>query len=245
LIEGFAGGGIILPLSGVCLGFVFGHVGPRDAELQMGTFLASRPISNVAYGNAILKTMAKSVVISWFIWLAALAGLFGIVYMTGNSPMSYLPSQFFWWYLPGSLLSYWAASAAVCTVSLAGRPQLIMKFMCVVPFVLIGLVSFSLFALTPNARIWYTNGLVVLTAISLFCISIVLFVVAHQRGLVGVKSLVACLVVWAILSTVVGYEWQRANAFPITSYLMALGLVPFVTVPVASVPLALSWNRHR
>src|SRR5262249_39593771 len=104
LFEGFLAGGAILALGCFLGGFLFGNVGPNDADPQMGHFLGTRPITSVEFSRIILKAMAKSVLFAWVIWIVAFGLLYAILLALRVNFRAVLPEQVGWWYFPATLL---------------------------------------------------------------------------------------------------------------------------------------------
>ncbi|MGH7138000.1 MAG: hypothetical protein ACREHD_19800, partial [Pirellulales bacterium] len=103
LLHGLLVGGGLLLVAALLGGILTGNCGPDDANYEMGSFLATRPITTIDMARTILKTALKSVLMAWLIWAAAFLAVYLIVWATQNHRPA-LPRELGWWYFPATLI---------------------------------------------------------------------------------------------------------------------------------------------
>ena len=75
LYEGLVAAGGLISFVGLLTGFLLGQVGSRDTDLQIGQFLATRPVTSTEMARTILKCEATGLIIAWTIWAASFLAL--------------------------------------------------------------------------------------------------------------------------------------------------------------------------
>ncbi|MEK6257996.1 MAG: hypothetical protein AABP62_05185 [Planctomycetota bacterium] len=245
LVEGFLVGGGLLSTLGLAVGLIVGNAGPSDSNLEMGHFLGTRPMTSADMSRTILKTAALSVLIAWATWAAAFLILFGILLATQTMPQPFLPSGVQWWYFPATLLGSWTVLALVTSLGLAGRMTWIGFLFFGLFGLIIALCLFSKFALSHAAQSQLFYGLMAAGGIAFVLGTVWAYAAALRRSLVGGPVVCAAASVWIALSAVVMLEWVRhpVEQFPV--YLFTIGLMAAAVAPLATAPLALTWNRNR
>jgi hypothetical protein len=80
---------------------------------------------------------------------------------------------------------------------------------------------------------------------SLVIASVWVFVAARRRKLIQGPTVWAAAIVWITTTAGMALKWPE-NGWPLWGgYLLIAAAAALVVAPVAAVPLALSWNRHR
>lgn len=243
LIDGFVFGGSILAGVGLMCGFFVGASGREDFEL--GQFLATRPMTNTVITNAILKMATRSVMVGWGIWAAAFA-LAWVILIPANPGVQWgLPATVRWWYFPATLCGTWAAMNLIASLVLTGRRHLFAILYGGLIIIWVGWAFFSNVFLSQPARELLAQAMMVLGGALCVIGSAWCFLIAGRRALIGWGTLAIAISLWALLSIVTLLEWGRHPTEPLSVYLLVVGLLALAVAPVATAPLAYSWNRTR
>jgi len=245
LFEGFIAGGALLALACSLGGFILGNVGRSDGDIQIGQFLATRPITSAQMAGTILKTAAKSVFLGWAIWALAFLVLYGILLALRINLRTPLPAPLGWWLLPVALLGAWTAAGILAPIALAGRQSLAawLVFGSVVLFV--GLLLFSKNVLSPQAQDYFAEGLAVFWGIAFVLWTIWAFAAARRRLLVGRPTVYVAAGVWSSLCILAAILWAPNSVERLTVYVCVAGILALAVAPLATAALALAWNRTR
>jgi hypothetical protein len=245
LYEGFVAGGALFSLAAFLNGFVLGNVGRSDGDLQIGHFLATRPITTTQMAHSILKCAAKGLLVAWAIWAGSLLALDAILLALRVTFPLTLPAPLGWWYLPATLVGAWAAVGILAPVALAGRQKLAMSMIFGFGALLVGLLLFSKFALSREGQEQFLDGAVVACGIVLVVGTVAAFFAAHRRSLIGAPTLLIAASVWGLLCALVAIERLSHPGERLSVYLCAAGILALAVSPLATAPLALAWNRNR
>jgi hypothetical protein len=245
------GCGWLLPLGGLIAGFIFGRCS-RAADNRMGSFQASRPVTNTVLANAVLKSMVRSVLVTFGIWLAILATTLILAWLSlGMEESARRLANFGQWKeLTIASLSFpaaaWIASSAACCVCLTGRPLFIVGTFGGTLGTFIGTMMAMQVCLTPEQRVAFTNFLLYGMALAFAGGTIFAYIMARSKRLVSALEPWIALAVWGVLALV--------QLFPVRHYLdmqngamhaFFVGLFALAVAPFAAAPLAIGWNRHR
>jgi hypothetical protein len=245
LFIAFLLGGGMLWLLGFIGGILFGNAGPRDDKYEMGHFLATRPISNSDLSQAILRTAAKSIVTTWLIWAASFLIVSGLIWLFGAGSKLTIPPEFNWLYFAGTLFGPWIVAGIFMSLGLMGRPKIIVLLACIVPGVVIVTTIIAKFFLTPEAQTVLSQAVAFMGTAALVIVAIWVFIKANQRGLIQPRTLWTAAAVWAVTTLGLALAWPLEAKPYLLGYSLVAALVALTIVPIAAVPLALSWNRHR
>jgi hypothetical protein len=252
LLESLHASGWVLIALGLLGGMACGNTGSGDAHPDMGHFLGTRPITSKAMATILLKVMARGVVAGWLIWLGAvvllsfiLRGLdvverrdvwFGNTWI-GNGPALLL----------GSLLGSWMSAGVGLSFLLLGRPKAIVIATSVVFGLTIAWQIGSTFFvppdLLPSVEAWAAS----LVGIAGSAITGTAFVLAWRNNLISVGTALAGLAFWMLISGVAIWVPRGSSdvGLSVSSILFVTGIASLVAAPLATAPLALSWNRVR
>lgn len=245
LVEGlFASGGLMWVL-GLLGGLVLGNTGAHDAGFAMTQFNATRPLSDADMGCIMLRTAAKSVVMSWLIWAAALA-MTCLVILLNSPPHTLKPSSGVWWFLPLTLAGYWASTGVLMSIGLLGRSRLFIQVACGVP------ASIFAFAIACSAlfrpEVAAMAAQTAIYALSFGTIAAVawVFAEARRRRLVATTTIGVAAASWLAATTVSLFQLPLTSGLrPWLAWLLLSALFALVVAPLAATPLAIAWNRHR
>ena len=120
LIGGLLGIGMMMPMISMVWAIVIGNVGPMDSNFEMRSFLASRPMTSKHMARTILMMTAKSVLLSWSLWLGSLLIVIVLLRVTGTTPQPLFPQDFNWILFPATLLGSWTVVSVWSTAYIAG-----------------------------------------------------------------------------------------------------------------------------
>ena len=231
---------------GFVSGLLLGNAGTNNATYVMGHFFATRPISDTDMARAILRTAVKSILMTWSIWFVALLIACVCLFACGASDAIKLPKDWSWWYFPATLLGPWVVTGNLAALLLqGGRQSYLVALACFTPVALFIIAMISKFLLSHEAQVILTWTLVVLTTTSLVIASVWVFVAARRRKLIQGPTLWAAAIVWTTATAGLALKWPDYATPHWLGYLLIAAAAALVVAPVASVPLALSWNRHR
>jgi hypothetical protein len=227
-------------------GLMLGNAGTNEATYAMGHFFSTRPMSDTDMARAILRTAVKSILMTWSIWIVALLIVCGGLYACGASDAIKLPKDWSWWYFPVTLLGPWIVTGNFASLMLqGGRQSYVLGSACGAPIALMIMAMISRMLLSHEAQFILNSTLVVLTATSLVIASVWAFVAARRRNLIQGPTLWAAAIVWMTATIALALKWPDYATPHWIGYLLIAAASALVVAPVASVPLALSWNRHR
>jgi hypothetical protein len=246
LYEGFVAGGALFVLATFLGGFLLGHVGGRDGELQITSFQATRPMTTTDVARAILKCAAKSVLFGWSIWAASFLALTGLLRAVGVGFTLSLPEPFGWWYVPATLVGGWAAFGLLGPLALAGRQRLAAGLIFGGVSLLVGLLLFSKCVLSHEGQGLFTRWGLAAVAMGLVSGTIAAFAAAHRRSLVGTSTVLNAASIWGLfLGASIALSRISAAADGLIVSVCVAGVLALALSPLATAPLALAWNRNR
>ena len=88
---------------------------------SMGSFLASRAMDNESYANVIFWTVARSVFLSWSMWIAVWIVVLLSMQFTNHWPASMMPPGIGAWYMPLTFLSSWICMTNAASTAFFGQ----------------------------------------------------------------------------------------------------------------------------
>ncbi len=249
LFDGAIAAGAMLPVGGLIVGLFFGNATTNlGGTLEMGPFLAARPMTSLDMSRTTLRAAGVSVLVAWVIWIAAYIGLYATLLMANVAPRKLFPDELGWWYFPITLLGTWLLLACMTAIGQAGRSLLFGTLYCGVPAVTIGVLLISHFVLTPEAAVALIEGITTLLGVAYLLGTIWAFVVARRRAAIGSPTIWIASSAWAALCALLVVFWsQHRSEHPATLPLLIhlAGALALVVFPFAAAPLALAWNRNR
>lgn len=240
--------GGFLSVVGLIGGLVMGNSGPHDAKYEIGSFLATRPMSTPDLARTILRVAARSVLVTWLIWATALAALFLLLIALGipfGPASSEIRQQLGWWYFPATLVGCWTVVGVGTSIGLLGRETLFVKLLCGALTIWLALLlgmklglSYEFQKILAHVAGWVVGLLCLLGTIGIF-------VVAGRRLLIGWSLAYVGASAWAGLASLVAIWWWSQSLAPLTMLVLILGVSALAVAPLAAAPLALSLNRNR
>lgn len=242
-------GGVLLILGGLVVGLVFGNTGTADGKLEMGNFLATRPMTSADMARTILKAAVLSTLLAWAFWAMAFLAVYAIILIANVDPTPHLPTEVGWWYFPATLLGTWTALAAITTIGLTGRPTLYGLLFCGLPALTLGAILFSHYVLSPDGQTQFKDGITAIVGAIYIVGTFWAFSAARRRALIDMPTTWAALGVFGILCLAGTFFWSQHRdeppATPWALFVHVIGLFALVVFPLAAAPLAVTWNRNR
>jgi hypothetical protein len=247
LFEGLIAGGGLLAVAGGVGGFIMGSLalGRAGDDIQIGQFLATRPLTNTQLAGTVLRTAAKGVFLGWAMWAATFLLAYAILCALHINLRSALPAPFGWWYVPGVLLGAWTAAGVFIPLSLTGRLYLGLAVLGAGMLLFIGSMAFSSSVLSADAQEYFLHGLAAFGGIAFAIWTVGAFGLARRRSLVGWPTFYGAAGVWIGLCALAAVFWAPNSAERITVYILIAGILALSVAPLATAPLALAWNRTR
>jgi hypothetical protein len=247
LLHAFSVGGGLLSVLAMVGGIIVGNTGPSDSNFGMGHFLATRPMTSVELSRTILKVAAKSVLVTWSLWAATFAVVWLILLAFQAIPPE-VPAewrQFGWWYVPATLLGPWVVVGLLGSLGLTGNSSLAIKLFGTFFLLIIALPLLEQHFLSHQVREQVERAIpVCLGAVFVFGTAWA-FIAARRRNLIDARTAWTIIGVWTMLSGFIVLESWRRSEFPVTASVLGIGLLATVFAPLATAPLALTWNRNR
>ena len=214
----------------------------KNAE-EMGHFLSTRPFTNSDFAKTFLRMTVRSLLITWTIWATTFVAWLFFADIMHRLPEAVFPGPIGAWYLPLILLGSWITMANLSTVGLSGRGTRLTLaiaagfFVYPAAMVLVkAQCSESTQQILFYASIWIVSlAVLIVTPFAMFK--------AVQRGLLKSKNLRILLMIAAGIALIVFVV--EAKTLPILAYPMIMAFSALCILPFATIPLAISWNRHR
>jgi hypothetical protein len=247
LFEGAFWGGAILPLGGLIIGLLIGNAGPTDSKMEMGHFLAARPMTSAEMARIMLKTAALSVLAAWVLWVLGFLAVCVVLQAAQAQVPMILPGPQGWRQFPVMLFGAWLSVALLATLAQAGRPRLTMTLFCSAMALMLGGLLFTKYVLyrDPLLAAQFRNGSLIAAGLIFALGTAWAFVAARRRSLIGSPTVYAAVGIWIAASAlVVSLRWS-ALAAPLSVYVFVIGVLALAAFPLAGAPLALAWNRNR
>jgi hypothetical protein len=248
LFLGAINAGVPLLVGGVIMGLVFGNADTNEGKMEMGHFMATRPMATPDMARTMLRVAGISVFVSWAIWAAALLGLYGILLLAHVDLKPAFSDGLEWWRLPLTLAGTWLLLSFVATIGQTGRPILLGILFCGVPALTAGVTITSHWLLTPEGRLILEGSVVTIIGLVFAFGTVWAFVAARRRLFIAMPTVWAAMGAWialCVLLVLILSPHHGVPPFPLPFFALMLGLLALVVFPLAAAPLALAWNRHR
>ena len=247
LVESVANGGVLLAVGGVVFGLVMGDTGATDTTLGMGSFLATRPLTSADMARCTLKMAGISVCMTWSIWAAADLAIRGTFFGLGTIIPADMQVELGWAYLPATLFGTWMSTMIVSTIVQTGRAWLlgVVGGAAFSLFIATELISRSLLTHDPQlAEVFisatgYVQGGIYVAATAWA------FWAGLRRGLISPEMPYIAAGLWATSSGAIIVASRMAPDRPLATMPLLIGIAALTAFPLAAMPLALAWNRHR
>ncbi|MBS0266278.1 MAG: hypothetical protein JSS02_30390 [Planctomycetes bacterium] len=241
-------GGWFLPITGFVGALAIGGSGLPNGAIEMGPFLATRPLSNAELGRNLLQVVARNVCGGVILWLGACTVVIVALKLAGADSGKILPvetSNFEWWQIPAIVFGSWWTTSLLTTLLSSGRSR----------FVVLVIISVSLLPLIPTilgrwmlsegARPGFRNAIGLLASGVAIVTTIWACRSAWQRRYITGTSLLAAVALATTLTAAGGIVIHQTTGWTSTSQLILTGLAAITILPVPGLPLMIAWNRHR
>jgi hypothetical protein len=225
-------------------GIAIGNIG-ATSEGVMGQFLATRPMTNSCLARTVLRAAAKSLLLAWLVWAAAISLLYAALFAVGAVPDRLFPPTLDWRELPMSFLGSWIILGVIASALLAGRPRPLVLLIIALSAAYIGLMLMGEFALSPETLGLLMRMLASAVGAIILVATAWAFVAARRRRLLDFSTAWAALGTWTVLVIWVVLTLPPAVDLSTAGYILLVGVVALAVMPLAAAPLALTWNRHR
>lgn len=245
LIAGAVVGGFTLAILGFIGGVIFGNTGSNDGDYVMGSFLGTRPISDSELARATLTAAAKSMLLAWLIWVAAVGVAYAAALACGAGSEVHLPRDLGWWCFPATLAAAWILLGVIMSLGLTGRAvQTILPLCMITALVIAGAIS-SNFLLSPSSRLLLQRATVIAAACSILAFGLWAFSAARRRAFISDPAIWAAATIWLVGTSLVAFALPEFNQPRGLVVLLAAAGAALAVIPIAAAPLAISVNRHR
>ncbi len=237
-------GGVVLSVSAMLAGIIIGNFGRADASIEMGHFLASRPMTNRELARVVLRVMIRANVSSWGIYLVFCAIIASILVATGNSQELLKGPLSNWWCFPGILLIEWAITGVFASLYMTGRQQFLAWIICggIATYLSVIAGSFMLNAESKQQLLSLTQ---LVTGIVMVTVTGGVYYVAEFRKVISKREGAVAGMVWLGLISITFCEVLKNPGGSNSLAILLAGVGSLCLFPFAAAPFALSWNRHR
>lgn len=242
--------GLVQCVSAGCVGWFMGlnmtsaPEGKRDFKqaMRMGSFLATRPISNASFAYANLRVSAWLTFFMCLIW----GVLLGISYLLGYSynslPEKSILTGLAGWYFILVTLGPWVTMSNGSVIGMTGRLHVISFYLIIIPVTtLLILNGFNEFFLKETLLV--AQRVIAITyAFTILCGGGLAFYFAWHIGVVRARNIL--LAVLAGIAVAILALFLKPPGDPWLLYPALLGFSMLAILPFATGPLAVTWNRH-
>jgi hypothetical protein len=209
----------------------------------MTSFQGTLPLPDIAIAAPLIKTAVVSVATTWVIWFASLLVVMLAMFLSRHTPEHFFPPDVGILFVPLTLLGLWIVLSNALSISLSGRgiPIFVLGVFGLVGYVIvIDLLKGTLSE--ASMRVIYSSSLLILcivvTGFTIWAFNKTLF-----RKLLTPKILLALAI--GAFSVVFGGILLSPSRLPIMVYPAIVAFAELAVLPFATIPLAISWNRHR
>lgn len=237
-------GGVVLSVSAMLAGLIIGNFGRADASIDMGHFMASRPMTNRELAYVILKVMARANVISWGIYLLFCAVIASALVATANTQDLLKGPLSHWWYFPAILLLEWVVTSVFATMYMTGRQTFLAWLICGCIAVYLSVMAGSLM-LDAESKLQLFSITQFVTGVTMVFMTGGVYYVAEYRKVLSKREGAIAGMVWLGLISITVFEVLKNPSGSSSMAMLLAGVVSLGLFPFAAAPLALSWNRHR
>lgn len=245
LMNGFQAGGILLSVVGMLGGLIMGNCGQNDASFEMGNFLATRPLNTRALSRVVIKTLIRSSLMSWGIWL----GVFGLAYLLvrafGSDPDLQVLREWGWWYFPMTILGPWVIASLGAALGLSGRTlPIAVNMISFVALPVVGMVAAQIF-LSRDMQQLAGRSLVSVASMIAILVTFVAYWLARRRRFIEPSALLTAGLVWLLCCVPVAFQAAHHPDQIFPQYMAVIAILALAVAPFSTIPLALNWNRVR
>jgi hypothetical protein len=257
---------VFQPQIALLCGLVLGHRNQCRGRLEFDSYSATRPVSDRVMSAVLLRTAWRSVLAAYAVSaLVCLATAAWVYWQAGagelHSLARLLPKPLLdlgvWSVLVvcgASLLASWTMLGLSASAILCGRPSFVCWLLGAGAAVVIVWLNVIHFLAPPEMANFLSAAGCAVFGLACLVGTAVAFALARRRDLILSRTCVLSEMGWLMLCVGWGALWA-ITAEPPTVDSPALlrwlalpllpGLLALVFAPLATVPLALAWNRHR
>lgn len=249
-------------IAALVVGLIVGEGTCGPGRTEMKGFLAVTPLSDRDFAVALFGNMLRTV---FYSSLLIQVGLFisvlifvGPWMLQGDQASTVVYRMMIFWlgyavYCLFPLACFWTIAANVISVFWTGRSW----FYFLVTGSILGCFGLFVFIVNLTDRVSYSpNNLYLqmafflVLALLIFAGVVAAFITACRRGLTRISTagiagglwlIGSQLAIWTIFPSPVGIQ----GMLNLSLYIFFLSLFALAFAPIATIPLALSWNRHR
>lgn len=250
LLGGFLAGGGMLSVVGFLGGILIGNCGPNDTTLEMGNYLATRPLTTRQMSAIMLKATVLSVLWSWGVWAVAATTTYLCVRGLGIQPHLHLQEGFAWWYIPCTIVGPWVVSGVGASLGLTGRGTFTASVIATGLITLFTGIALSELTLSNESQLVLGQACIGVLGVALVISTVIAYWAASHRSLIDSSAAYKAGLVWILLTIPVVAIGGRLTPVtipgaPAAVYVLAVGIAALVVAPFSTIPLALAWNRIR
>lgn len=210
---------------------------------QMGHFQATLPISNRSFADAMLRTAAKSILLSGSLWAFAFGAVLTLAAINDALPEHILPSPIERWFLPMILLGAWIGITLIATIVMTGRIAFFFGGLVVIVFGGSLLATISEQFVPAEVQHQLAQLLIIAVSLGIIVTTSLALVLANRHGMQSGAGVFKSISAWLFLSLLAVI--LRPESLPPAAYLSMIAFAALVVFPCSAAPLAIAWNRHR
>lgn len=244
------------PIMAAIFGLPAGHCG-SETQAEMGTFLATRPLSDPEYAGALLRSATRMLLVTWGLWSAVFVPTIAVLYLAlGREPLALLlrtgePSlelQGLPLLILGSLGGAWTLTGIAMSLTATGRVQFFVPVLMGSFSAIIAWLLATKFLIPADLMPAMTNTMLCLIGIVFFLLTIAAYLGAWKRSFIAPRTMGIAAILWIVISLgslVIWHVFLPHRLITLPLSLCFLGVVALAVAPPATMPLAVAWNRHR
>lgn len=236
----------------VLFGMMIGSSAARNRVTGMSQNLATRPVQDAVLATSLLRTAALSMFLSWGVWVGGLLVAAGVAFLTGDREAIDKATFLFPLWQNAMVIAWilvisWALVGCMASLVAIGRPWVwisVISTICILTLACVWGVFWS-------AR----DGIEALTVVCMLGIpflflvlALSLFVVARRKRLIGEVVTWLSIIGWlgALAALIVALQIPSQSwLFGIAAMIYFGGFLAIPFMPLAGMPLAIYYNRHR
>ena len=239
----------LLPL---LFGLVIGSSAARNRVTGMSHNLATRPVPDAVLATSLLRTAALSMFLSWGVWVGGLLAAVGVAFLTGDREAIDKATFLFPLWQNAMVVAWilvvsWALVGCMASLVAIGRPWVwisVISTICILTLACVGGVFWSARHGTEALTVVCVLGIPFLFLL----LAVSLFVAARRKRLIGEVVTWLSIVGWltALAALIVALQIPPQSwlvGIAATIYFGGFLAIPFM--PLAGMPLAIHYNRHR
>lgn len=209
----------------------------------MGHFLSTRPFTNSDFARSIQKTAIRAILFAWGLWFAGFTICLVIAVLTQSLPAQLFPPDIGFWYLPLTLLGPWITMTNFAAIGITGRgAKLILIGVATLISWCIGLILIREF-ISREVHDRFLEICLQIGTIAIVVATPLLFTMAHRKKLLSHKMQGVAAILWAGIAIIAIAIAPKDLSIAAVSVIAAFSAL--AVMPLATIPLAIAWNRHR